>query len=149
MALTQENAAFVDCSAGTSKPWILAVRGIIRDDAGRWLLIRRSSQCEHFMGTWELPGGKADVGETVDASLRREVREETGLSVRPTTVAGVTECEMPKNHLVTVYFHTAAEAGTVTLSGEHDEFTWVPLREIHSLNLNSQIEDFLNCFRME
>jgi 8-oxo-dGTP diphosphatase len=69
MSPTQENAAFVDCSTGTSKPWILTVRAVIRDDAGRWLLIRRSGQCEHFVGTWELPGGKADAGETVDVSL--------------------------------------------------------------------------------
>ncbi len=134
----------LDGAAETSKPWGLAVRAIIRDEAGRWLLVRRSSQCKHFAGTWELPGGKMDPGETVDMALRREVREETGLTVRPSGVAGVTECEMPKAHLVSLYFNTVMEAGAVTLSAEHDTFNWVAPTELCALDLNPQIRDFFS-----
>ena len=94
MALTPEDTASLECPLDMSKPWALAVRAVIRDQTGRWLLLRRSSRCEHFAGTWELPGGKADSGETIDGALRREVREETGLLVRPTGLIGMTDCEM-------------------------------------------------------
>lgn len=134
----------LDGAAETSKPWGLAVRAIIRDEAGRWLLVRRSSQCKHFAGTWELPGGKMDPGETVDAALRREVREETGLSVRPSGVAGVTEYEMAKAHVVSLYFNTVMEAGEVTLSAEHDAFNWVTPAELRALELNPQMKNFFS-----
>lgn len=143
MVLTPESIASLECPTNMSKPWTLAARAVIHDDAGRWLLLRRSSKCEHFVGTWELPGGKMDPSETIDAALCREVREETGLLVRPSEVLGVTECEMPETRLVTVYFHTFTETGTVTLSDEHDDFNWVPFAEIQKLNLNWQIRDFL------
>src|SRR5438067_1975565 len=84
-----------------SNPWGLAVRGVILDQTGRWLLIRRSRRCGHFVGTWEFPGGKVDAGETIDVAVRREVREETSLIVRLQGVAGITECYMPNLHLVT------------------------------------------------
>jgi 8-oxo-dGTP diphosphatase len=142
MPLMPEDRRMVDGPVGTSKPWGLAVRAVVRDEAGRWLLVRRSSQSKHFAGTWELPGGKLDPGETVDVALRREVREETGLAVRPSGVAGVTECEMAKAHVVVLYFDTVMEAGAVTLSAEHDAFTWVAPAELRALDLNPQMKDF-------
>lgn len=138
----------LDGAAETSKPWGLAVRAIIRDEAGRWLLVHRSSQCKHFAGTWELPGGKMDPGETVDAALRREVREETGLTVLPSGVAGVTEWEMAKVHVVSLYVNTVMEAGAVTLSAEHDAFDWVAQAELRALELNPQMRDFFSNYQV-
>jgi hypothetical protein len=74
------------------------------------------------------------------------VREETNLVVQLKGVAGITECEMPNTHLVTIYFHTAMASGTVALSGEHDDFTWLPVADIQTLNLNSQIQEFLKQY---
>ncbi|MFD5781046.1 NUDIX hydrolase [Streptomyces sp. NPDC126933] len=51
----------------------LGVGVIVRDRAGRVLLGL------HHGGTWELPGGKVEPGESVAAAAVRELREETGL----------------------------------------------------------------------
>jgi A/G-specific adenine glycosylase len=49
--------------------------------AGRLLVGRRPA--DGFLGgLWECPGGKREAGETLEAACEREVREETGLSVR-------------------------------------------------------------------
>jgi len=47
---------------------------------GRTLLIRRGS--EPLRGEWSIPGGTLELGETLQAGVARELREETGLDVR-------------------------------------------------------------------
>lgn len=56
-----------------------AVAALIPDEQGRLLIIERAE--EPKKGTWDLPGGFADPGETAEEALRREVREELGLKV--------------------------------------------------------------------
>jgi mutator protein MutT len=46
---------------------------IERDDA---FLITRRQAGAHLAGSWEFPGGKCEMGETLEACLRRELREE-------------------------------------------------------------------------
>ncbi len=45
-------------------------------DDGRWLLIRRADT-----GTWALPGGTLEWGETLQKTFKRELEEETGVTV--------------------------------------------------------------------
>ena len=113
-----------------AKPWSLAVRALVRDAAGRLLLLRRSAQCRHFVGQWEFPGGKADPGEAFDAALRREVREETGLEIEITGLAGATAFETPEVNVVLLCLEARATGGKVKLSEEHDDFAWVPLNDL-------------------
>ena len=50
------------------------------------LLIKRNTP--PFVGYWALPGGRMDPGETIDQTIVREVREETGLDVTIMQVIG-------------------------------------------------------------
>ena len=59
---------------------------VVLDPAGRLLLVRRGH--EPHAGLWSLPGGRVEDGETIEDAVRREVLEETGLSVRPRGVVG-------------------------------------------------------------
>jgi ADP-ribose pyrophosphatase YjhB (NUDIX family) len=62
----------------------------VRDEAGRVLAVRRTD-----VGSWWLPGGYSELGESVTATVVRETREETGLEVEPIGVIGVyTDPEM-------------------------------------------------------
>jgi len=63
------------------------VAGVILDKRGRVLLLKHRFWKQQ---RWGLPGGHARRGETLAATLRRELREETGLEVKPTKLLRVT-----------------------------------------------------------
>jgi len=56
----------------------------VRNGDGRLLLVRR---CDN--GTWELPGGRVDVGESAPTAAVRETAEESGLHVEITGLVGL------------------------------------------------------------
>jgi ADP-ribose pyrophosphatase YjhB (NUDIX family) len=61
---------------------VAAVGGLVVNDAGLLLFVRRGR--EPGKGRWGLPGGFVDRDETVEAALKREIAEETGLVVERT-----------------------------------------------------------------
>jgi ADP-ribose pyrophosphatase YjhB (NUDIX family) len=68
----------VDHHSRPSRP-ILSVAAVVLDDAGRVVLVRRGKPPD--AGEWSIPGGAVEIGESLDAALRRELREETGLEI--------------------------------------------------------------------
>lgn len=54
--------------------------GVVSDDEGRILISERRQDCV-YAGQWEFPGGKLEVGESVEVALVRELEEELGLSI--------------------------------------------------------------------
>lgn len=64
--------------AGSPVMWsVPCAGGIVRDRAGRLLLVRRGQ--EPALGLWSLPGGRVDGDESWDVAAVREVLEETGI----------------------------------------------------------------------
>jgi 8-oxo-dGTP diphosphatase len=68
---------------------IPCVGAVIRDEAGRLLLIKRGH--EPGAGLWSIPGGRIEPGESDACALIREVREETGLAVDVGRLLGMVE----------------------------------------------------------
>lgn len=64
---------------------------------GDVLLIRRGKP--PFLGQWSIPGGRPDYGERLEDAVRREVMEETGVSIRIGGLIGVFEA-MPRTDAV-------------------------------------------------
>jgi ADP-ribose pyrophosphatase YjhB (NUDIX family)/quercetin dioxygenase-like cupin family protein len=63
---------------------VLAASSVVRDEAGRVLLIKTAE------AGWELPGGRVEHGEDFVSALVREVREETGCEIEVGRLTGVT-----------------------------------------------------------
>ncbi|HEY2432622.1 MAG TPA: (deoxy)nucleoside triphosphate pyrophosphohydrolase [Vicinamibacterales bacterium] len=56
---------------------IVVVAAAVIEDAGRFFVARRQAGV-HLEGYWEFPGGKCEPGESLEACLAREMREELG-----------------------------------------------------------------------
>jgi 8-oxo-dGTP diphosphatase len=65
---------------------IPCVGGLTYDREGRLLLVQRANA--PGQGQWSVPGGRVEPGEDDAAALEREMREETGLAVRPGPLIG-------------------------------------------------------------
>lgn len=117
------------------KPFSLTMKAVIVDEEGRTLLIRRSKANKNFTGKWEWPGGKVDPGEDFAMATIREAKEETGLDVELTGVAGVAQFEMPKAFVAMLCMEARIISGEIALSEEHDAFQWVPLLKLPEIEL--------------
>src|ERR1700723_3921389 len=58
---------------------VVGVGGVVIEK-GRALMIRRGS--EPLLGEWSIPGGTLELGESLENGVIRELKEETGLTVR-------------------------------------------------------------------
>lgn len=130
----------------SDKPFRLAVRAVIHDDRNQCLLLRRSNVCKALVGTWEWPGGKADPGETFDVAVKREVREETGLEIELTGVAGAFHIEMAQQHLAVLCMEAVPIGGLLRLSEEHDQSAWVPVAELLEWKLTDGFREFAETY---
>ncbi len=124
----------------TEGPFDLAAHAVITDRRGRLLLLRRTATSETNAGRWEFPGGRIEHGEGVAAALVREVKEETGLDVRPGRVLGAGDQERRGGHRVHLILGADASDGEVALSEEHDAYRWVTPKGLVELPLSEWME---------
>ncbi|WP_368373063.1 8-oxo-dGTP diphosphatase MutT [Rubellimicrobium arenae] len=74
---------------GTAKPIVLVAAVALIDADGRVLLAQRP-EGKTMAGLWEFPGGKVEPGETPEAALIRELREELGIDTHASCLAPLT-----------------------------------------------------------
>ena len=75
-----------DAQADGSKP-LLLVAACALVDVDRRVLLARRPEGKKMAGLWEFPGGKLNPGETPEAALIRELKEEIGIDVAKSCLA--------------------------------------------------------------
>lgn len=76
---------------------ILCVDGVIRNEKGQYLLVKRKN--EPFKGQWWVPRGRVLKGETIEEAFRRKMMEELGIAVKIIGPAGYYENSSLKSPL--------------------------------------------------
>lgn len=122
----------------------VAVGGVaIVDD--RILLVRRGHGPAG--GTWSVPGGRVEPGETLHEAVVREVAEETGLQVAVDRFLGWVERIDPDGafHFVILDFAVSPlDAAQAPRAGsDAAEVAWVPLADLGDLRLAPGLAEFL------
>ena len=128
------------------KPFRLSVKVVVLDDEGRCLLLKRSMSSKGNPGRWDFPGGKVDSGEDFEEALLREVTEETGLKISLERVLATAESESPAARVVYLIMKGRVESGQVKLSHEHDDFAWVPRRDLAAMDVAVQFAGFAKSY---
>lgn len=85
-----------------------------------------------FKDGWEFPGGKMEPGETPEAALVREIREELDVEIVPEKLVTTVECDYPKFHLTMHCFLSSVKSGTISLL-EHEASKWLKKEELDSV----------------
>ena len=121
---------------------IPCVGAIVRDSAGRLLLIKRGHDPE--TGKWSLPGGRIEPGETDAQALVREMREETGLTVLPGPLLGAVERPGPGGGTIDIRDYAATvTGGTLAAGDDAADARWVAAADVPCLPLTSGLADAL------
>jgi ADP-ribose pyrophosphatase YjhB (NUDIX family) len=127
----------------------VAVDAAIFDERDRVLLVQRADS-----GTWCLPGGAADVGESPSAAVEREAREETGLTVRARRLVALYDNRtfgLPSSvaHAYYVIFECDRVGGELRTSNETSDFRWATEAEAVGLDLyRSHVHKVPAAFRL-
>jgi ADP-ribose pyrophosphatase YjhB (NUDIX family) len=109
------------------------------------LLIQRGK--EPNVGSWSIPGGAQELGETVREAVCREVLEETGVKISsPILVDTVdlistTEEDKIEYHYTLIDFVAVALNPDITLGGDAADAKWVKVKDVTNYDLwNKTIE---------
>jgi ADP-ribose pyrophosphatase YjhB (NUDIX family) len=133
--------------------------GLVTDPAGR-LLLTRIAPGYPGAGTWHLPGGGTDFGESATVALRREILEETGQSAEVIELLGVAHTHNPTAYgpeRRPIDWHTVRSIFRVTVGeptdpkvldpgGSTDQVGWFQPAEIEGLTLNKLAKSVISSY---
>ena len=121
----------------------IVTKGIIwNSNTNRILIVQRSNSDSIGANTWENIGGNLEEGENLEEGLRREIREEVGITdivIRKVAYATLVNGAAP--YLIIVYL-CEAKTEVVNLSLEHQAYLWADEAECRNRLPKAILNDF-------
>ncbi len=125
---------------------IVGVGGVVID-GDRVLLVRRGRP--PLQGEWSLPGGGVEVGETLEAAVAREVREETGLAVTVGALLDVLDRiqlgddRRVDYHFVILDYLCTPAGGTMAPGSDAADARWVSASDLDEYRLTEKARQII------
>jgi acetyl-CoA carboxylase carboxyl transferase subunit beta len=121
---------------------ILAAGAVVRDRAGRFLLVLRAEQPQ--AGRWTVPGGKVQDGETLAEAAAREVLEETGVTVRVGEELGTLDLSTANGDVFEIHdFAAEYLIGQIAARDDAADVRWFTPEELPALSLTQGLLGYL------
>ena len=117
-------------STAAEKKTIKVVAAIIRKDNKVFATQRGYGDYKDW---WEFPGGKIEPGETPEAALAREIKEELDSEIEVEQYLTTVEHDYPEFHLSMDCYWCKVKSGKLTLL-EHEAAKWLPLDNLRQVN---------------
>src|SRR5690349_2035566 len=117
--------------------------GAVIVSGGRALLVRRNT--EPLRGEWSVPGGMLELGETLHDGVRREVLEETGLTVEPGEVLDVFDSIFTDGlgrtqyHYVLIDYLCRSVSGEARPGSDVSDVRWASANALSAVGLRESI----------
>ena len=125
-----------------ARPQVAVSAGIFRD--GKILLTRRANNPKGSL--WTFPGGRIEFEETIAEALKREILEETGLTIEIAGSAGVREMlhkQSGHGHFIILPFAARWVSGEVAPNDEIAEARWFDPDETHGLTVTEGLHEVI------
>jgi 8-oxo-dGTP diphosphatase len=124
---------------------VRCVGAIVRDARGRLLMVRRGH--EPAAGTWSVPGGRVEPGESDADAVVREVLEETGLVVRAGEPIGRVQRPGPDGSVYDIVDYAAeVVSGRLTAATDAADARWVEESQLAGLRCSPGLIDTLRSW---
>lgn len=124
-------------------PYGLTVRGVIKNDAGEILIVKRHPKSRTDPGMWELPGGKVENGEFFVDALVREIKEETCLDGKVGDFCEAIQNDYMHKRTVQIIMYLKDLTGEIKISDEHIDWTWTSADEMKKLDLSTTLKKIM------
>jgi len=109
---------------------IPCVGAVVLDDGGRLLLVRRANP--PAQGTWSVPGGRVEAGESDEQAVLRELAEETGLVGVVVREAGSVARDAPSGdtYVIRDFVVQVANVGRLRAADDASDAAWFSRKDL-------------------
>lgn len=125
----------------------VGVKVLLKNNNGKILLLKRSeAKYGKTDGTWDIVGGRIDVGSTLMDNLKREVYEETQLPITsvPLLIAAQDIIRDEQKHVVRLTYTAYTEGEPILDTEENGDYRWLSFSELAGeSDLDAYVRDIL------
>ncbi|OGK11254.1 hypothetical protein A2954_06020 [Candidatus Roizmanbacteria bacterium RIFCSPLOWO2_01_FULL_37_12] len=129
---------------------VYCLAAFIVDEKKRILIVKKSLNEQIDAGMWVVPGGKVHQNEHVTAALKREVKEEVGLSVVSYQWIGEDVFKISNKYFHGAHFLCKVKSTIkIILEKNLKDFKWITKKEVNNYQIPRGIKkDILKSFKI-
>lgn len=129
----------------------VGIGAVIVDKNGKMLLSQRGPKANNERGKWEFPGGGVEFGDTMEATIKREMKEELGIEITTYEQLPVLDHILKEEgqHWITSGFISRIKKGKPTIKEPEkcSALGWFTLSEMGKMDLSVPTKVYMKILR--